>query len=476
MAKSSKKTIGLTKKHQARLERERKQRRYIMVGSLIVLVLVFGIIGYGYLDQAVIQNIRTVASVNGEKIRAKELDAQVRYGRYSLIRSATQYYQYMQYFGGDSSMMGSFVQQLQQIQAQMEKDTIGQTVLDNMIDDAIIRQEAKKRGITVSKQEIDKAIQDAFGYFPEGTPTPSPTYAEKPTSTLSPLQETLTAPTFTPTPTITPTVVITATANITLTVTPTLTYTPTPQATATITPTATSQYTATPLPTNTPLPTETPFTKDGFESLKKTTFETFLKDYKVSENDLRYVFESNLLRRKLSDAIVGEIQNNEDQIWARHILVATDQTARDVITRINNGENFCQLAAELSTDSGTKANCGDLGWFGKNKMVNEFETAAFALEVGQTSQPVQSSYGFHVIQLLGKENRQLTASEYQTARDTKFNEWLTTARASAKIEKKDDWNKTLPVEPTLPSEITDLITQYMSQDASGLPTAPDAQR
>ena len=76
-------------------------------------------------------------------------------------------------------------------------------MLEQMIQDKLIRQEAKRRGITVTKAEVDKAIQEAFGYFPNGTPTPEPTLEVQATSTLSPLQMTASAPL--PSPTLTAT-------------------------------------------------------------------------------------------------------------------------------------------------------------------------------------------------------------------------------------------------------------------------------
>ena len=75
---------------------------------------------------------------------------------------------------------------------------------------------------------------------------------------------------------------------------------------------------------------------------------------------------------------------------------------------------FGTLAMELSADTGSGAMGGDLGWFGKGQMVSEFETAAFALEIGQVSEPVQSDFGWHIIQVLGRTTVPMTASQYET--------------------------------------------------------------
>lgn len=94
-----------------------------------------------------------------------------------------------------------------------------------------------------------------------------------------------------------------------------------------------------------------------------------------------------------------------EQVHARHILVSTEEEANQVLTRLRAGEDFAKLAQELSLDQGSAANGGDLDWFGRGKMVAPFEEAVFALEPGQVSEPVETQFGFHIIQLLEKDTR-----------------------------------------------------------------------
>ncbi len=84
---------------------------------------------------------------------------------------------------------------------------------------------------------------------------------------------------------------------------------------------------------------------------------------------------------------------------ASHILVATEEEAQAVIDRINGGEDFAAVAQEVSTDTGSGAQGGELGWFGPGMMVPEFEQGVAALQPGQVSEPIQSQFGFHVIRL-----------------------------------------------------------------------------
>lgn len=94
------------------------------------------------------------------------------------------------------------------------------------------------------------------------------------------------------------------------------------------------------------------------------------------------------------------------EVRARHMLVKTKEEAEALIAKLDKGEKFEDLAKENSTD-GSAAQGGDLGYFGEGQMVPEFEKAAFALEVGQyTKEPVQSQFGFHVIQVEDKRQQE----------------------------------------------------------------------
>lgn len=89
------------------------------------------------------------------------------------------------------------------------------------------------------------------------------------------------------------------------------------------------------------------------------------------------------------------------EVRASHILVKTEQEAQELYNEIKNGASFAQIAQEKSLCSSGQ-NGGDLGFFGKGMMVKPFEDAAFALEVGEISQPVQTQFGWHLIELTGK--------------------------------------------------------------------------
>jgi parvulin-like peptidyl-prolyl isomerase len=82
-------------------------------------------------------------------------------------------------------------------------------------------------------------------------------------------------------------------------------------------------------------------------------------------------------------------------------------------------------------------------------MVAEFEKAAFSMKVGETSQPVKSTYGYHIIQILGHEVRPLTEQEYQDAVTASFTTWLQSQRANSKVVINNRWTNYIPSSPTL---------------------------
>jgi peptidyl-prolyl cis-trans isomerase D len=404
----------ITKKHLARQEREKLQTRFILIGTVAVVLMVVVFIGYGILDQKVFGPNRSVAKAGGSSISLSEFQANVRYRNISYLQN---YSQIAQYFGEDAS----FRQQYQNA-----IDNLGTSVQEALIEDRLIRQEAARRNIKVTREEVDKAMQSELGYFPDGTSTPKPTASPVPTratSTLSPLQLTLVP--LTPTPTLAPTeIVITPTATIAPTSVPVT-------VTQTVTPTATASPTATQGPTSTPSPTSTPFTLDAYKTLYQN-YKDFYKQYQVSEGYLRRIIESQLYREKVETALLADSQAipaEQEYVWARHILVSSEITATEIINKLNQGEDFTKLVGQYSEDTASQTSGGNLSWFPRGQMVPEFDTAVFALaNIGDiTQQPVKSKYGFHIIQLLGRETQPFTSD------NEKFQYWMYLQKQSAKI-------------------------------------------
>ena len=433
----------ITKKHLARMEKERIQQRYLMIGTGVVLALVLLLVLFGWFDQAILQKSRPVARIGSATVSISAFQTQVRYSRMQMI-------QQLQTFMGDPVYQQFFGQYITQLQSQLQNPTqIGQTVLDQMISSEVIRQEAKKMGITVSEEEVSIRVEEEFGFFENGTPTPTLTATAFSTSTLAPAQLALVPPTATPIP-ATATLEATATAAAEATQADVTT---TPEATATAEATLAPTGSPTPDYTATPEPTATPYTREGFETRYKEVVKNFNDQIEYSEQDLRQLVRDQLLRDKVLAEVTKDMKPSEEQVWARHILVATEDEAKQARARLDAGEDFVKLAAELSTDTSNKDLGGDLGWFNRAKMVEPFSNAAFDLEIGQISQPVETSFGWHIIQVLGHEDRLLTASEFEQAKQDAFAKWIEDKKTELKVETFDRWIEVVPTEPEVPEQL-----------------------
>ena len=399
----------VTKKHLARAERDRILRRWLLTASAIVAALVLGLIAYGWAEQKLINPGRAVAEVQGEAITARYLKARTELAKESLLAQASQIQSLITAFGSDATFASSLQQQLEQIASLLQDEaTLQRSVLDSLVEEALIRQEANRRGIVVTEEEVTEAIEASFGFYPNGTPTPLPTSTPRAT--------------FTPAPTLTPT------AGPSPTVTPTTA--------PTVTPTAG--------PSPTPLPTPTPYTQDAFQA-DLGEYLTGLQATNISEADFRSQYEAQLYRSRLDEAMKAEVTREQEQVNARHILVADEASAQDILEQVNSGrKSWEELASVLSLDTSNKDQGGDLGWFGRGAMVQPFEEAAFAAAVGETVGPVKTDFGWHIIQVLGRELRTLDDAAFESARQNALPRWLNDARTAEGVVIPDNWQQYMP--------------------------------
>ncbi|HSJ89547.1 MAG TPA: peptidylprolyl isomerase [Anaerolineales bacterium] len=427
MAKQSSNPRVATKKHQARLERERRQINLIRAIAIAGVVIVVLLLVYGYLKLNVLSLREPVAVVNGVKITTQQWQERVRLERINLYNQLNRYQFFQQSFGMDTT------QQQQEILAELNTtDTIGQRVLDQMVDDVLVRQEAEKRGITASKEEVEKMLQEAYSFYPNGSPTPTitPTEVTYPTMsaqelTIYPSTATATeAPTETGVPSSTPDAAVTATA--TFTASPP-TPSPVPE-----------------LPTQSP----TPYTLEGFQKEYNDTLTQF-KGYGISEQTVRDVYEVQVLRTKLQKDIAKDLPHSEVQVWARHILVDTEVAAKQVEELLKAGEPFDKVARDLSKDTGSATKGGDLGWAPASNYVTEFKDAVLKQEIGVIGPPVKTQYGFHIIQVIARKELPLTNDQFEQSVQMAFNDWLTAAREKADKKIYDVWKQRVPTEPVL---------------------------
>jgi peptidyl-prolyl cis-trans isomerase D len=346
MAKGTKKrpAKSLTKKQASRRRREQRQLRWIWIAVSVLAAIVVIVIAIGVISH----NTRTLAIVNGEPLKVADYQKRVRFYYYSLGP------------------------QLFEVSEGEDPNKVYRQIADLMIQETLIRQEAAKRDISASEEEVQIEIEERW------------------------FQHYRSPPTLTPTPTLDPSA------------------TPTPEGTS-------------------PPPTATPDTPEVFEAQYKQFVDNVLQAARLSKSGFRRIAEVSVLREKLEEAIISEIPGEEeqvhfrytvatnadqalvkidqylagvrDEVHARHILVETREEAEAVLQRLSDGEDFAALAAELSTDPSNKDQGGDLGWFERGRMVPEFDIVAFESGIGLYPDPVETEFGFHVIEVLEHEPR-----------------------------------------------------------------------
>lgn len=369
MAKKAKRSVPVVNRRAlSRREREARFVRGVYIAAAAILALVLGLFALGAYGQWVVEPARPVATVNGVPIRADTLERMTRY----LTAQYTQFY----------GLQG------------IEPGIVVESALSSLIDDELVRQEAKRRGITVTPDEVQKRIQQTFGYNPD-PPTPSPVPAETATPPAS-----------------------------------------TPAAETTGTP---STPTPTPGATSTPAPTPTPVTEEGFKKLYSEYLQRLRNGTGMTEADDRNMVLTDMLRSRLQEAMGKEVPTSAEQIHARHIVLEKEEDAKAALERLSKGEKFVDLAKELSKDESNKENGGDLGWLPRGKLDSAFDEAAFALQPGQYSQVVQTSSGYEIILVEERDpNRPLDEQTLALKRSAALQEWLDKQRQDPNVVQRSE--------------------------------------
>ncbi|MFH1086320.1 MAG: peptidylprolyl isomerase [Chloroflexota bacterium] len=381
--------LDVSRRNLSRRQQTERMRRIAIIGTVVAGALVVLVLAWGLFDQYVRLPRRPVATVAGNVIRLQEYRDLLGYRRWDyrnyLARLEDQRRQYAAGGEAQSFMVQYMDQQISQVQSELA--TLPSSVLDELIDNQLVRAEAQRRSLTVSADEVQIQLEEQFGYL-RNPPTPTP-------------------------------VPITHTLPVTVT----------------------------------PTPTVAPMTLQEFEERSKEWLQVVGQSTGLSEQRFRQLIENSLCREKVTEALKAEAPATAEQVHARHILVETREEADAALARLKAGEAFDALAAELSTDTGSKESGGDLGWFARGQMVAPFDEAAFALEAGKVSEVVETDFGFHIIQVLERDaNRALEGEALAAAQDEYVSNWFTELRASPDVARSfESW--TVPTEtPTrLPS-------------------------
>jgi peptidyl-prolyl cis-trans isomerase C len=153
--------------------------------------------------------------------------------------------------------------------------------------------------------------------------------------------------------------------------------------------------------------------------------------------------------KKIYDAKVAGMKP-EEEIHARHILVATEAEAKEIQERLKKGEDFATVAKEKSKDPSAEG--GDLGFFGRGQMLKPFEDAAFSLREGEISNPVQTQFGWHIIKVEEKRTRPLPT--FDQVKDTIISQ-LTQQKTKETLKDLHDAAKIDIVDPEIKKSMQD---------------------
>lgn len=215
-----------------------------------------------------------------------------------------------------------------------------------------------------------------------------------------------------------------------------------------------------------------------------------------SEAELRsYIRESLTLQRvveqirsniTVNDGAVRTFYDNNtdqfqqpEQVCAQHILLADEAKANEVYEQLQDGGDFAELAAANSTDPGSKDSGGDLGCLGRGQTVPEFEEAAFGAEVGETTEPVQSQFGYHIIRV--NEKNPAAATPFAQVSD-QVREQLVSQRLGERIAELRDTSgietfpevlpQTPPEAPATPPGAAQPVQPGVAQPEGAQPAQP----
>lgn len=445
----------ITKKEERLRKREREQHRNLYIGVGVAVGLTLLMIVAGLVYEFAIRPTRAVATVGDQQIVARDFWKRTRLEQ-SQLQNALYFYQLQEQQLGNQ---GFFTSQINELSATLSSPfALGQRTIDGMVEEILIANEAAARGITVSAEEIDAALRQEVASNRNAV-----LEADATATTEAGVIATAEATAWTPVPT------------------------PTVAATATVTATATA------IPTPAPLATPVVLTATGFTEGLDELASSLRTGTGMSVEDYRAVIAARLLREKLAVAIgESDVAATEEQVLARHILIAEitptpeptavpegQPTPEPTLTptplpadaptpaptpaprtrdealelaealqaRIASGEDFAALAAEYSADTSSAVNGGELDWFARGQMVAPFEEAAFSLPVGEVSEPISTTFGFHLLEVLERDaERAVETSTLEQRRSTAFDTWLEEQVAAAAVERFD-------VEGNLPRQL-----------------------
>ncbi len=434
-----------SRKEVLRSRKEAEQNRRIMwaVGGVVgLLVLVFIV---ALVNEFILTPNQAVAIVNDEEIKMRQWEDRVRYERAQRIISLENQ---LEALGGDVGIIQQFMGQT--INELLDAEALAEGILGQMADEALLVQAAEARGITVTDAELDEEIGSFFNYFggESPTPLPEPTETIVPTPSLTPIPTAVITdivPTNTPFPTLEPSVAETA-------------------------------------------PTATPVSKESFDEQLGDLLTQF-KDLGVDETTFREAIRTQLIIARLADALAEEQALPSEAPQASIFLLSfdTEADANEALAMIQAGD-FLTVWNEIRStppDGGAIGTASELLWRTQDSLASilgaEAAEAAFVLPPGVPSavftQEVDAeTTRYHLIQVSGREVRELPEATIENAKNNLLSVFLTEQSALGGVELLENWRSRVPTQPVLDPKFLAQPTPAPTDPEAGgevVPVAPD---
>ena len=168
----------------------------------------------------------------------------------------------------------------------------------------------------------------------------------------------------------------------------------------------------------------------------EAAFQEWLEATGQTRADYREMLHDLMLSERVLKVVAADLPSVADQVHIRHIAVNSPESAQDIVTQLQEGADFAELAVSRSEDTLTRDDGGDLGWFPAGIVAPELERVAFSLQVGETSGVIQLGEGYHVIQLVERQSdRPVSPDLEMDLQLAAFEQWLEELRTAAVIER-----------------------------------------
>lgn len=399
--------------------KEREQFSNIRLAATITIAAIVVILLSGVVYELLIIPSRPIARVNGEVITVREWQARTRLERFQLIDSVETIAELFE----DPAQVQQFAQQ--QIVALQRANAVpfGSQVLQRMIDEKLIQQEAEALGLSVSDVEVQALLETQFNYY-DGVATREPTATPGPD----------------PTPTITPLALGEAADD----------GIPTP----------------TPGPTATPLPSPTPVSEEAFLE----AYAEQIDAYGGYEDLYREILGFQVAYDKLLEALGSDVAREEEQASLFTLQFATEAEALQALADVATSDFLTVWNTIRSSErlSNTQPLASEINWATletvENRTSANVAAAAFSLPVGEFSGVIEvvpdeaanaapSPTPFYIIQVRGREMRPLPENTVREAQIEVLNTWLEGARLSENVQLFERWTERAPARPVLDPEL-----------------------